>query len=228
MNATSVHRPLGLILAAVASVIAIGCGSSLQYTHEQANDGRFESYRTVAFVTDHPVDEFELVELDDTQMDAAREATREALGEKGYTLADAETADLIMVPGFGRRSRMEEKMQVELGDRFTRFSVEIAEGAVVVDAYDRRNGELVWHGQVTGSSEVQPDQRATPERVREAVTLLWTEFPAAGTGPELPEPEATAGGEVEAPEDGAADDGAIGEGDAPEDDAEEEPELEAE
>jgi len=183
-------------LTLLVSFLALGCSSALSYRHDQHDDAPFDRYRTVAILQATDVGNFTRGELNEEQRTAARTEALAAFEAKGWTIVDdSDTADLVLVAGVGRRIRVEERIEGNPTMRFDTYEVDINEGTIVLDAWDRRTHEHVWHGQVIGAG----DPPAAPERVAEGVRLLLSEFPAAGQGEPLPDD--TSGGEEPAPDD---------------------------
>jgi hypothetical protein len=185
--------PTTISILALASIVTLGCGSGLEYRHDAHDDAPFDRYRTLSLMRASDVPQFTRTSLNDEQRAAALSAGEAALRDKGWELVDdADSADLVLTAGVGRRIRVEERIEGMPTMRFSTYEVDIQEGTIVLDAFDRRSGEHVWHGQVIGAG----DPPAPPERVAEAVRLLLSEFPAAGTGEALP--AQTSGGETDA------------------------------
>lgn len=186
--------PVALLLSLVA---AIGCGSGIEYRHAQNDEeGQFDRYRTMSFMDGSEIGSFTRAEITPEQREVLRGAALPVFAEKGWTIVDDESADLIMLAGVGRRIRVEERVEGVPSMRFDTYEEEINEATIVLDAWDRRTRKHVWHGQVIGTRPESPD----PERAGEAIRLLLSEFPRAGEGE--PFPADTAGGEETVTEDG--------------------------
>ena len=158
--------PFALTLAA--------CGSGLRYTHEVANGADFTNAHTVAFVPGEQVPEFERAHLNPEQLRAARAAAIDVLVPKGWSIVDdLQTADVVVAVGLGKRV-----VTTELSNsRIEYYEGNLDEETIVLDAVERETQMHVWHGQVRGIDTPSPP----PERVAEAVRLVLSEFPAAGS-----------------------------------------------
>jgi len=176
------------------------CSSHISYQHTHNPQAPFDRYRTVAILQAQNVTNFTRGELNAEQLDAARREASGIFDQKGWTVVDdRETADLLLVFGVGARVRVESRYQGTV--RYDSFEAEINEGTIVLDAFDRRTRDRVWHGQVIGAG----DPPAPPERVAEGVRTLLSEFPDAGQGEPLTNEVTSGADEPAAPEDETAD-----------------------
>lgn len=191
----------------LAFLPALGCGSGIEYRHAQNDEeGQFDRYRTISFMAASDIGTFSRAELTEEQRQFLAGVAVPIFEEKGWVIVeDDDDADLIMLAGVGRRVRVEERIEGVPSMRFDTYEEEINEGTIVLDAWDRRTEIHVWHGQVIGKTEDEPNA----DRATKAVTTLLSEFPAAGQGEPLPADTAgdEAPAEVAAPVSPAAPEG---------------------
>ncbi len=166
-------------------IVAAGCGGGLTYVHEAYEGAPFDRYHSLSLMRTSDIPQFTRTELTSEQLRAALDAGGAVVRDKGWEVVDDPgRADVIIAAGVGRRIVIEDRVEGMPTMRFGKYEQEIQEGTIVLDAFDRRTGEHIWHGQVIGAGEPP----VPPDRVAKAVRLLLSDFPDAGHGPPLPEP----------------------------------------
>jgi hypothetical protein len=109
-----------------------------------------------------------------------RSAVEARLSAKGYSLAEAGEADLLLDYRAAVRDRLRMD-EVWRGRRFRGPSVSVwdvtsyAEGTLLLDMLNSNGDELVWRGIVTGA--ISPE--TAEKRIQKAVAKLLKKFPPA-------------------------------------------------
>jgi len=150
-----------------------GCGPKVK-TNTPAGVS-FASYATIAYGgRQGPPEGFERATLPPKAMAQALAAARDTLTAGGWKETSVEEADVVVYAGTGRR------LQGERSGGYTgvNFEVMVEKGAIVLDAFDRETGELLWQGQVEGT--IKPPIDDFPA-LRQAVAALLERFPAPGS-----------------------------------------------
>jgi hypothetical protein len=120
-------------------------------------------------------------------------AKRELI-EKGYKEAPADAAQLIAMPYFLTRERAEvtvlsyncaQSTYASAGNILPDDALppceestisEVEEGVLIIDVYDSKRKELVWHGWAT-AKRPEPGTHASPDRVAQATRDILEKFP---------------------------------------------------
>ena len=124
--------------------------------------------------------------------------TRRELVKKGLTEAPPQSADLLAMPYFLGRQRL--KVDVDLSNcsnsldydiedgrviytavpqevRCAESAVsEFREGSLIIDVYDTRKKELVWHGWAS-AERPDPASGKAAKLVEDATAAVWAKFP---------------------------------------------------
>lgn len=169
-----------ILLLATAVAFASACGGSQPVFHSKTSpDADFDHYSTIALASnDETPDGYHRAELPDNLKESGRDAARKEILSRGWTGAPVAEADVLLRVGVGRRTDTARLTQnshfaasVEL------YEVDIDSGTLVVEAFDRKTNELVWHGHIRGRVEGE----VTPEEFAGAIHQLFADFPNAGS-----------------------------------------------
>ena len=195
-------RPL---LAAVVVLTLSACASAIQSTVDVAEQADFSNFQTYAWITDesliarsdatselgYPLNE-----------QRTRAAVERELARKGYRKVSGEEADFVVSFTVGSRDRV--RVQQYYGNYgysyhgyhhgFTRYgyaryaypgyghygSTEgvytFTEGSLVVDIFDNRSKEAIWHGSASKRLSRKDKDNAT-QLINQAIASLFIEFP---------------------------------------------------
>jgi hypothetical protein len=112
------------------------------------------------------------------------ETIRRELAKKGYREAPAEAAELVLMSSFAFRERIRVGSHAcaDYAPNVSRSSCQQAtvtnfdEATLLIDVYDGRSRELVWHGWATGERPEQGDAD-TPELAKQATLDILERFP---------------------------------------------------
>lgn len=144
-----------------------------------ATIGALERYRMFSFeAANAPPSGFRSSARGGEVTDIAEVLVAEALARKGFTHVEQD-GDLVIVVSVGRRIVDKEKPLSRTSVAITGDRVEIVqvpEGAIVIDAYDRKTHADVWRGAATG--EIDYDARKL-DRTRAVQTIdsIMMRFP---------------------------------------------------
>lgn len=189
-----------IIAASLATLLALtlgACSSSpnIRSTYDYNREVDFSSYRTYAFISEHPMAVSEAQGAVNPLLEnRLKEAIRIAMNTKGYSeVSDPETASMAI--GFTVGSR--DKIKVDtypstfhtgyarrgyyLGyDYGTETRVrQYTEGQLAVDVYDVASHHPAYHG--VASTRISDSDRANPQATLNAVAAeALAGFPVAG------------------------------------------------
>jgi hypothetical protein len=112
------------------------------------------------------------------------ETIRRELTRKGYREASPEAAQLVLMSGFAfrERQRVGAHACADYAPNVARSSCQQAtitsfdEATLLIDVYDGRSRELVWHGWATRDRPEQGDAD-TPELAKQATLDILEQFP---------------------------------------------------
>jgi hypothetical protein len=179
------HKALRAALVA-AIIGALGCQSAVDVHAVQSPGAHFEQYRTVALdvTLQSPTDYAPSAQSADARTDIRESAIR-VLEARGYVLAPADKADVVVRIEEGRRQRnvsvqslapaSQAEGQTEYQAQIEPKTESLAEGAFVIDAFDGKTKQLLWEG--SAHAEVTPG-KVNHERLRHAVEAVLRSFPA--------------------------------------------------
>ncbi len=193
-------RPL---LATVAVLTLSACASAIQSTVDVADQADFSNFQTYAWITDqsliarsdatselgYPLNE-----------QRTRAAVERELARKGYRKVSGTEADFVVSFTVGSRVRVQQYYN-DYGysyrgyhHGFTRYGYAgygypgyghygstaseytFTEGSLVVDIFDNRSKEAIWHGSASKRLSRQDKDNAT-QLINQAITSLLIEFP---------------------------------------------------
>jgi len=168
-----------LCTAAALAVATAGCTTAFDVHTIRAPDAHFERYRTVAFeVSGRAPSPYQVSPQSLEVQSFVRDQAMRVLMQRGYGGADDRTADLVLRIQCRREIRptsvaavptqvastantvdVQSETPVSYVVTLDNEDLEIHEGALVVDAYDRETRRPVWHGFV--ADEVKSEEIAT-------------------------------------------------------------------
>jgi hypothetical protein len=171
-----------VVAASFASAVATACTTQpppIESHGEVLESARLKQLRTFSFApTSNAAPEgYEATERSPQVVAAMKPLVAALLAEKGWVEAPDGDGDLRVVCTAGRRGQLETKRVSPRTSMITGESTrerEWVEGAIAIDAYDRR-GVRVWHGYA--HTEIDPDKPSS-ERLRRAVGDALHSFPA--------------------------------------------------
>ncbi len=181
---------------------ATGCTSAVDVHSIQSPQAHFERYHAVALdLSPHPPGNYASTEQSVQVGTYVKELAGQILQRRGYALASRDAADLVIRVEAGRR--VTGTANTELGippdtpypapnydvsveppyhGYLDQEREELVEGTFVIDAFDGRTHELVWHGFARApvtSGKIDYD------KLRNAVESVLASFPAvAAAGPQ--------------------------------------------
>jgi len=195
-------RPL---LATVVVLTLSACASAIQSTVDVADQADFSNFQTYAWITDqssiarsdatselgYPLNE-----------QRTRAAVERELARKGYRKVSGTEADFVVSFTVGSRDRVQVQQYYNnygysyhgYHHGFTRYgyagygypgyghfgstvSVQtFTEGSVVVDIFDNRSKEAIWHGSASKRLSRKDKDNAT-QLIDQAIASLFIEFP---------------------------------------------------
>ena len=175
------------------------CASAVDVHTIQAPAAHFDQYRTVAFdMSAEAPSEYVASPRSEDVRTRIHETAATLLRDRGYVGAEKEHADLVVKIEAGRRERrIRAPSETSISLPTTTPPVEpenagvvpsyhgqldeeerdFVEGAFVIDAFDGKTHELVWHG--SARTEVRPGP-VDYDRLRHAVESVLASFPAHG------------------------------------------------
>jgi hypothetical protein len=144
-----------------------------------ATIGALDRYHTFSFENANaPPSGFRSSARGGEVIDIAEVLVAEALARKGFTHV-AQDGDLVVVISVGRRIVDKEKPLSRTSVAITGDRVEIVqvpEGAIVIDAYDKKTRAEVWRGAATGEIDYDARKLDRPRAV-ETIDSIMTRFP---------------------------------------------------
>lgn len=192
-------RPL---LATVVVLTLSACASTIQSTVDVADQADFSNFQTYAWITDES-----LIARSDTTSELGyplneqrtRAAVERELARKGYRKVSATEADFVVSFTVGSRVRVQQYYN-NYGysyhgyhHGFTRYGYPgyghygsaaseytFTEGSLVVDIFDNRSKEAIWHGSASKRLSRKDKDNAT-QLINQAIASLLIEFPDTST-----------------------------------------------
>lgn len=195
-------RPL---LATVVVLTLSACASAIQSTVDVADQADFSNFQTYAWITDksliarsdatselgYPLNE-----------QRTRAAVERELARKGYRKVSGTEADFVVSFTVGSRDRVQVQQYYNnygysyhgYHHGFTRYGYAgygypgygnygstagvytFTEGSVVVDIFDNRSKEAIWHGSASKRLSRKDKDNAT-QLIDQAIASLFIEFP---------------------------------------------------
>jgi hypothetical protein len=144
-----------------------------------ATIGALERYHTFSFErAATPPDGFHDSARGGEVIEIAEVLVTEALARKGFTHTDMD-GDLVVVVSVGRRVVDKEKPLSRTSVAITGDRVEIVqvpEGAIVIDAYDRATRATVWRGAATGEIDYDAS-KLDRSRAVQTIDSIMVRFP---------------------------------------------------
>ena len=191
-----------LVVAAIGA--AVHCTSGVDIHTIRSPAAHFERYRTIAFdLSAQAPNKYEMSPRSADVRDHVEQAAASILQRRGYILAPIEHADLIVRIEAGRREHKipmstgtmplgggvagvstpagegnapgPAEIEPTYHGQLDPEELDLVEGAFVIDAFDGKTRELLWHG--FARSEVTPGA-VDYERVRRATESVLASFPA--------------------------------------------------
>lgn len=144
-----------------------------------ATIGALERYHTFSFEdANAPPNGFRSTARGGEVIDIAETLVTEALARRGLTHA-SQDGDLVVVVSVGRRVVDKEKPLSRTSVAITGDRVEIVqvpEGAIVIDAYDRKTRSTVWRGAATGEVDYDASKLDRARAVK-TIDSIMERFP---------------------------------------------------
>jgi hypothetical protein len=194
-----------LVPVAALVLGAARCTSAVDIHAIRSPTAHFDHYRTIAFdVSPKAPSKYEASPRSADVRDHVRKAAESILLRDGYALAPIERADLIVTIEAGRREHRipmstgtmplgggvaglstpagegnapgPAEVESTYHGQLDQEELDLVEGAFVIDAFDGRSHELLWHG--FARSEVPPGP-VDYERLRRATESVLASFPVA-------------------------------------------------
>ena len=205
--ATFQYRLFRPLLATVVVLTLSACASAIQSTVDVADQADFSNFQTYAWITDesliarsdatselgYPLNE-----------QRTRAAVERELARKGYRKVLGAEADFVVSFTVGSRVRVQQYYN-NYGysyhgyhHGFTRYGYAgygypgyghygstaseytFTEGSLVVDIFDNRSKEAIWHGSASKRLSRKDKDNAT-QLIDQAIATLLTEFPDTST-----------------------------------------------
>jgi len=169
-------RRLKLPLFLVATALVL-CAPAMNVHSARSPSARFDTYRTFGFDTTQSVPNQYAPSPRSAEVRVrARQQATAIFQAKGYVLMEAGLPDFVVRIAAGRRERDIRLPQPTRVDWLAEDEEEdFVEGAFVIDAFDGRSHELVWH--CSGRAAVDPD-RINYEQLERDVASALSAFPA--------------------------------------------------
>jgi Domain of unknown function (DUF4136) len=180
----------GAIAFAGACALALACASPVETAHDQSPAADFARYATYAWIGESPVSGVDSSEprVDPAVEASIRRAVDAQLATRGYRLAAAEAADLLVGFEVGR----EQKTTLEqIPGRTTVYTGGYSyggwyrsapvrtrtytEGTLTLDFFERGSHEAVWVGWASRRISSGLDREAV---IQDAVARILEPFPA--------------------------------------------------
>ena len=183
------------ILTALAALTLSACATTLTSSVDTADNTELHGFMSYAWISDAPVfasNPAAPIATNPLNAQRIRTAMEFELARKGYRQVPLAEADLVVAASLGARERVQVRDYYnDLGygyygfhrgfGRFRhggfgrRTSVRtFTEGTLVVDVFENRHKEAIWHG--SASKRLSRDYTA-PELIDEAVMTLLQQFP---------------------------------------------------
>jgi Domain of unknown function (DUF4136) len=186
-----------LTIGAVALIIAAGCTSAADIHTIQSPSAHFGSYRTFSFdLRETSPGGYAASPRSEDVRAHVRETTTLILRNRGYVEARSDPADLILRIEVGRREAAAPPTSpIGLQPTYPGYQMdylpvvppyhgyfdvenqELVEGAIVIDAFEGRTHELLWHG-FARSVITRPD-KVDYDHLRRTVESVLASFPAS-------------------------------------------------
>lgn len=172
--------------------LALACASPVQTAHDQSPSADFSRYETYAWIGQDPVGGADSTEpREDPAVEASiRRAVDAELAARGYRLAPAEAADLLVGFEVARQQRVVQEHVPGRTTVYTRgFSYgswyrsapvrtrTLTEGTLTLEFFDRDSHEAVWVGWASRRLSSGLDRDAV---IRDAVARILEPFPKRG------------------------------------------------
>jgi len=170
MNELSVFF-ISLVLLVASSAV----GQDIHYNFDNTADfSKFKTYKWIALKMEAPIDN-----LTDQQITASLDA---ALGRKGLTKVDTESADLFI--GYQTTEQIREQFggsdSPSVGPGWNGRSDSIRkvyEGELAIDMYDPVNHHLIWRGVASKSLDPKAPPEKRQKNLDKAVGKLMKDYP---------------------------------------------------
>ena len=192
-----------LVLVALLLGAGLGCTSAVDVHTIRSPAAHFERYRTIAFdISPRAPSKYETSSRSADVRDHVQQIAANVLQGRGYVLAPNDRADLIVRIEAGRREHKvpistgtmplgggvsglptpsgegnapgPADVETTYHGQLDQEEMDLVEGAFVIDAFDGKTHEVVWHG--FARSEVSPGP-VDYERVRRAAESVLASFP---------------------------------------------------
>lgn len=179
---------LSILALSASAMVAAACTSAVDVHAIKSPSAHFDRYRTVALdLTTSPPHHYASTPESTIVEKEVGENASAILQERGYVLADLASADLVLRVESGRREKKVEvttakptsdlsAVQPEYRGELDQEERDLVEGSFVIDAFDGKTHDVVWHG--AAHAEVQPGE-VDHARLRRAVVSVLASFPAA-------------------------------------------------
>jgi hypothetical protein len=166
---------LRLILLGLVA-LTIACAPAIRVHTVQSPSAHFDRYGTFAFQTEPRAPASFATSPQSGYVERrVEQLAADVLRGKGYAAAEGPPADLMIHVSAGRREREIRLPQPSRPDWLLEDEEDdFVEGAFVIDAFDTRTGEMVWHG--SGRLEIDP-RSVQEERLQRAVRDVLASFP---------------------------------------------------
>ncbi len=183
------------ILAALAALTLSACATTLTSSVDTADDAQLHGFMSYAWISDEPVfvsNPAAPTVINPLNAQRIRTAIEFELARKGYRKVPMTQTDLVLSASLGTHDRVQVRDYYDdLGygyygyypgfGRFARGGIgrrtsvgTFTEGTLVVDVFENRHKEAIWHG--SASKRLSRDY-TVPELIDEAVMTLLQQFP---------------------------------------------------
>lgn len=181
--------------AMALAALSFGCTSAADIHTIKSPTAHFERYHSIAFDTgESPPKAYSASPQSADVWTHVKEATAHVLGDRGYVVATPDQADLVLRIEVGRRETTAPLTSpVGLSPTYPGYvpdylpvvppyhgyfdqeGQELVEGALIIDAFEGKTHELLWHGFVR--AVVRPGQ-VDYDHLRRDVESMLASFPA--------------------------------------------------
>jgi len=167
---------LRLILLGLVTLM-LACAPAIRLHTVQSPSAHFDLYRTFAFQSEPRAPASFARSPQSAYVERrVEQLAADILRGKGYAAAEGSPADLMIHVSAGRRERETRLPQPSRPDWLVEYEEDdFVEGAFVVDAFDTRTGEMVWHG--SARLEIDPGS-VKEEGLQRAVREVLASFPS--------------------------------------------------
>ncbi|HXX69352.1 MAG TPA: DUF4136 domain-containing protein [Polyangiaceae bacterium] len=187
------------VVAIGCALAAVGCASTADIHTIKSPAAHFELYHSVAFDSERPPPpgDYSSSPQSADVWSHVKDTATHILQSRGYTLGEPGKTDLILRIEVGRRESTA-PMTSPIGLQptypgyvpdylpvappyhgyFDQESQELVEGAFVIDAFDGKSHELLWHG--FSRAVIRPGQVNYADLQRHVESVLAS-FPASGS-----------------------------------------------